>query len=910
MGLMSRMGEGVAKRPIVPFVILIIMTAAMAGVMVVSPPSFDMDEDSFRPDNDMMRAQTIISDSFSSTASVISLADARNAGGDIFSKDMFIQVLRYEMSLAEMQFTDVNGTDPDQYYSDLPMFRIISPVSAIAEGVVIALNITAVEMGDAVIELPKLSDFSGDHHGYIVAKYEKLIEVIEKLDTDYRTYKPESKLTDGPVATSIFLKGVAFTVLEYEPMLESLFTSDLKRLNMGDDGGLVSASGCMVYVMMMDSALEYIQDGEAGFEHDVMDVAKEFNGGNPGGLNIKAVGMESMMGEIGDMARNDIAQLLPIALIVMIVLLLIIYRDASDTLIALLGLVIAIIWTFGISSLAGVGMSTIAIAVPILILALGIDYSLHLVFRYREERSAGKSPAEAIATTMGSVGQALVLATVTTAIAFLSYLTSEMGALADFGLMCAIGIVCAFASMLLLIPTTQVLRDRRAEKKGKDPNEAKRYKRVEDESKDTLGKVAGVGGKLAAKSPWAVLGVIAVIVALCGYSATNLSYDFDMYDFIPEGTEAHDVITYLNDNYSTTTSTTSVLIFADPWDINTIRAIEDSLNNMADPQIRGIQYYSTTGPPDAEYLGTALMDLDKSLEDSLPESMMAYAPYHGAYIAAFDADGKLLPSATQSELDTLKDVVGIIGAGMALSSVVPAHGEDITRIILSMTTEIEGDNDAIVGMRDAVNAVCSPLADIGAEYVVTGQYVLMAATMIEMNKSQMTSLMITIILVILILTAVMYYTHRSFLLGAMATVPTLVSVIMVWGTMAAINMPLNVMTLTIASLAVGLGVTYGIHISNRYATEVKKNGLSAEEAIRKTMRETGKGVFAAAVTTVAGFGVMGFSKILPMYQFGIITALAIGFAYIGSIFVLPSLLVIWGRRASRKADAQDSPEDA
>jgi predicted RND superfamily exporter protein len=212
------------------------------------------------------------------------------------------------------------------------------------------------------------------------------------------------------------------------------------------------------------------------------------------------------------------------------------------------------------------------------------------------------------------------------------------------------------------------------------------------------------------------------------------------------------------------------------------------------------------------------------------------------------------------------------------------------------------------------------LDDVG-EHVTTGRLIIMAATMKEMNSSQMSSLFVTIAFVILILTAVMYYTHRSFLLGAMATIPTLISVVMVWGTMAAIGMPLNVMTLTIASLAVGMGVTYGIHISNRYATELIRNGLGAGDAIRKTMRETGKGVFAAVVTTVAGFGVMVFSKILPMYQFGIITALAIAFGYVGSVFVLPSMLVIWGKRAGPKlaerysgvktvtaADAEPAPE--
>ncbi|MCL2317698.1 MAG: MMPL family transporter, partial [Methanomassiliicoccaceae archaeon] len=178
----------------------------------------------------------------------------------------------------------------------------------------------------------------------------------------------------------------------------------------------------------------------------------------------------------------------------------------------------------------------------------------------------------------------------------------------------------------------------------------------------------------------------------------------------------------------------------------------------------------------------------------------------------------------------------------------------------------------------------------------------MAVTMTEMNNSQMTSLIMTIIVVLIILTIVMYFYHRSLVLGAMATIPTLISVIMVWGTMALMDIPMNVLTLTIASLTVGMGVTYGIHISHRYMGELRGSEISARDAIKKTTRETGKGVFAAALTTITGFGVFGFSKMLPFFQFGLITALAIGFSYLGAIFILPSMLTLWGERIKPKLD--------
>ena len=842
-----------AKRPIVPFAVLILITAASLGVLAANPLSFDMDEGSFMPDNEMTRASAIISASFTSSASVMSMVDGRTTGGDIFTKDMFLSILQYEQMLYDLEYTGADGSTENPY-NMMAGFRIVSPVSAVA------------------------STFTGP----------------ELLSADDAAIKKR--------AFDVFTG--AFPILGGGEIYLSLLTNDFVIDPVAET---VTASGCIISMMITDAGVELIQDGELGFERDVIGAAKAFNSVFLNNPRVIAVGMETMMKDIGSMAQDDISMLLPIALAVIFILLFLLYRDVPDTLVALLGLLIAIVWTFGISTVMGIGMSTIAIAVPILILALGIDYSLHLVFRYREERAARNEPKKAIGITMGSVGQALVLATATTAIAFLSYQTSALDALADFGLMCAIGIVCAFGAMMLLVPTTQVLRDRRAAKKGKDPDEAKRYKKEADPSKDTLGKVAGVGGAIAAKRPLAVLGVIALIVAMCGYSATNISYDFDMYEFIPSGTEAHDTIVYLSDNFAATTATTSVLIFGDPWNIDVIRAIEQSLYNMSGIPIRGVSYHGV-GPPDSEYIGTALKSIYDMLA-STPSLAPLYAVYHALYIASFDpTTGLLQPWATQPALKVLQSFIESIPdfAPLILSVVGEHNGAPITRIILKMTSDGGGSNEAILEMRDAVVAACQPLTDMGIKIVVTGQFVILAATMIEMNKSQMSALLITIALVMLILTLVMMYTHRSVFLGVMATIPTIISVIMVWGTMAALHMPLNVMTLTIASLAVGLGVTYGIHISNRYATDLRSGSMSAEDTIRKTMRETGKGVFAAALTTIAGFGVMGFSKILPLYQFGIITALAILFGYIGSIFVLPALLVLWGRYVRKK---QAEPKD-
>ena len=858
MGTAEKAGVRMVRRPIVPFAIILMITVASLGIIAVDPPSFSMNQKDFMPDDDMTRASAIISQAFTSPANVMCLVDAGNAGGDVLTKKVFIEVLGYERDLAALEYTDTDGNN-QSYGTSLTGFTIISPVSAITSAITGPLS------------------------------YDNMIAALSAM--------PDA-VADSAIKTAAAMV-LDPSMNSMASVLRATFTSD------ADLDTAITASGCMIIVMVPDNALDAIAGGQLGFERDVIGKASEF--GSSIGLKVRAAGMLSLVNSIGELAQKDIMMLLPIAMILIIVLLVLIYRDVADTLVGLLGLLIAIIWTFAIASLMGIAMSTIAIAVPILIMGLGIDYSLHLVFRYREERMSGKDPMESVAKTLGSVGEALMLATVTTVIAFLSYLTSAMSALADFGVMCAIGITCAFGVMLLLVPPVQVMRDRRAERKGKELSAQRRYRRTEGKGGDILGKISGVGGKMAAKNPWAVLGAVGLIIVLCGYSATNLSYDFNIYDFIPEGTEEYETINYLNDNYASANRSAEILIYGDGWDLETQKAIELALRNVeSGDEIDGILYQS--GIVYAEHLGTALGSVVQriAMVPMLPPVLGTM--YESLYSKVFDIHGRLLIDSPTLIMDFAMLKAFALGTpglnqlvAVTIAPFVGEHnGEPVTLVTLKMTNDVDGDNDAVIAMRDMVNEAFLPLADIGKDYVTTGQSLILASSMNEMNKSQMLSLFVTIAFVVVILTLFMYYTDRSWLLGAMATVPTLISVVMVWGTMAVMNMPLNVMTLTIASLAVGMGVTYGIHISHRYATELVTNDLAPGEAIVIATRETGKGVFAAALTTVAGFGVMGFSKILPMYEFGIITALAIGFGYIGSIFVLPSILMIWGKRAKPK----------
>jgi predicted RND superfamily exporter protein len=93
---------------------------------------------------------------------------------------------------------------------------------------------------------------------------------------------------------------------------------------------------------------------------------------------------------------------------------------------------------------------------------------------------------------------------------------------------------------------------------------------------------------------------------------------------------------------------------------------------------------------------------------------------------------------------------------------------------------------------------------------------------------------------------------------------------------------------------VGLGIAYSIHISSRYELELRRQG-DVWKAMRTTVTGTGGALLGSAATTVGGFGTLAFAILPILRQFGIITGLTIIYAFLASVFVLPSLLAIWTR---------------
>ncbi|MFO8133341.1 MAG: MMPL family transporter, partial [Thermoplasmatota archaeon] len=163
------------------------------------------------------------------------------------------------------------------------------------------------------------------------------------------------------------------------------------------------------------------------------------------------------------------------------------------------------------------------------------------------------------------------------------------------------------------------------------------------------------------------------------------------------------------------------------------------------------------------------------------------------------------------------------------------------------------------------------------------------------------SLIATVSIIAVLLTIVFYRLHGFLALGVITTIPVTLVTIWILATMFMLGVPLNIMTVTITALTVGMGVAYGIHVTHRFMEE-KEEQRDVDRAMHNTIKHTGGALFGSAATTMGAFSILSFSNILLLSRFGYITAIAIGYSFLVSVFVLPALLMLREKHQKKESE--------
>jgi uncharacterized protein len=594
-----------------------------------------------------------------------------------------------------------------------------------------------------------------------------------------------------------------------------------------------------------------------------------------GSLDVVPISEQIFADELLADMQAELPVLLGLAFLLIVGILFVTYRRVADVLLGLAGLVITIVWTYGIAVLLGpryLGitgvMSQISMMIPVLLIGLAIDYAIHLTARYREDLATGAAPTRAAHGAVVSVGGALVLATITTMVGFLTNVVSPMPPLRDFGLFVAGGVLSAFVVMLLLIPAARAVLDRHRFRRGT-------LKPAPTGAERGLGKVMVRAAVLAERRPVLTLAVAAVVTLAAGGAGTQVRTTFSQDDFIPDDSRIGQTLATMQELFGgDLDETTTVLVEGD----------------VATPEAANAMLAAQAGMADTTYVRTA----DGQAQASSPATAVAQLaanPMLAEQLGVLGFTGQgFAPDADVAAMYALARQ----SAPQLIGGVLSDDGQ-AARIAVATTAGQDGAEQ----LREGLAQDILPLQAAGLQTTIVSENLLFEEALDALTASQSRGIVITLFVALLVLVAFFWIRERRPLLGVIAMIPSALVVAWVAGSMWVLGLSFNVMTAMVASLAIGIGVPYGIHITNRFTEDLQRSP-TVDEAVRQTVVHTGGALVGSATTTAAGFGVLAFASLVPMQQFGIITALTIVYSLIAAVLIEPASLKLWADRQDRR----------
>ena len=638
-----------------------------------------------------------------------------------------------------------------------------------------------------------------------------------------------------------------------------------------------------------------------------------------GNIKVSGFSFGLLLGNEGDDFLEEIGILFGQAFLIILVVLAYIFfirprkgfnilksgrRTFSDLLLSLGAILLSIGWMQGAGTILGPGYLDIIGApnqvsqiAPIILIGLGVDYAIHFTSRYREEIGSGNTVSGSATSTLKSVGIALTLATLATIVGFLTNIVSPLPELKDFGILVSAGIFFAFFLVMTFVPAIRTLLDRRAEKKENINVDA-----FSSSGDSVLNKIAASSGIIPKK-----LKIFALILlfAISGYgyfSFTNLETIFEFTDFLPEDDPVVQTLGLLTDEFGGGFGeTTSVLIEGD--DLATPEAhnaLITSINNLSEKE--NIVVYA--GNVAAESVVATLGQLlaPQGAAPGAPPAMPDMA-----LLGSLGSFGVDLMSGAQG-IDALKvketgDVQGLyeylvdLDSEAFLATLYFNEDNVVTAQQVRITTSAGSLGAA--QLRDDIYDAFQPMSSLGISIAATNDAIVTQSVSDLISESQFQSLIFAILASMIFL--ILYYLIdiRKPFLGVITILPVVAIVMGTYLGMYFLDIPLNPVTSTLSGLAIGIGVPFVIHVTNRFRETLLITD-SPVDAVRTTLKTTGGSLFGSAFTTMAGFGILMTSSLKPFQQMGQVVVVALGFALVASILILPTLLVFWANYHNKK----------
>ena len=553
---------------------------------------------------------------------------------------------------------------------------------------------------------------------------------------------------------------------------------------------------------------------------------------------VYALGLPQIRAALSTLIVNDQVTLLPLSLAALLIALLFTLGRWEGMLLPLATAFTSVIWTLALMVVWGIPLNVITSVVPLLLVVVGSTQDIHLLSAFFAATRDGMNRTEAIDAMAAVTGLAVLLSFVTTCVGFLATALNNIQLLQEFALVASVGLLFNFVITTLLVPAVLVRGSARWQP-ARRRAAADRFQRFAQRLFDIVSR----------RRP-TVLALSWVLAVAAGAGATRLQVNNNTLDFFPGDAPIIAQSQHLHRELAGTQSFDIVLASGIEGTFERVRYLQ---------QIEQLQRYLDH---------TGHFDKTQSFVDIVKEI--------NRVMAGLAPDEHALP-----EEDAVVREFLLFGDAAHRR---PYVSGDLAQTRITVRHNITSSRQLEQAVAD-IHAFVAANIDPALRVSISGASILSQRAGDALAAGQAKSLLL-IVVAIYVIISILFVNLKA---GALALVPNILPIVILFGVMGFADIPLNTGTAMVAAIAVGICVDDTMHFLVRYNQEMAVRP-STDEAIRATLAAVARPMMSTSIALALGFGMLALSSFPPVVHFGLLGSLVILLALAANFVITPILL--------------------
>jgi len=540
-------------------------------------------------------------------------------------------------------------------------------------------------------------------------------------------------------------------------------------------------------------------------------------------------GLPFQLNTINDLIIRDLKVLMPFVALMILIVLYLSFGNLMNVILPLLSVGISTLWTLGFMATLKIPLTVITNTIPAILMAVGSAYAIHVICKYFEEKENDTNLRAQ--NSLSKVIAPVCLAALTTIIGFVSFIFgSYLIMIQQFGIFTSLGIFIAFIISITLIPAIL------GSIKYKETN-----KRQNLEFVNSLMERLGIW-VINHKKFVCIFGIIIGLGFLSGIPFIKTKVDF--LDYFKPKSSIRVTEGIMERNFGGSVPV-QILVKGDLQEPEVLNAIKE-LHNFLDT-LKGVHHPQS------------IIDLIEEMNDAMGEGKKIPDTREKISNLYFLLEGE----------ETLNQLINEDKTEGLIQAMTPgAYNKESEFVVKKIQEYIKSKNNHIY------------------QFEFTGSPLVYEHLNKSLLKSQLYSLVIAIVSIFICLV----FLTRSAINSLIGLIPIFLSLSMLFGSMGILRIPLDVATVLVGSICIGIGIDYSIHFLNRYYYERKNK--NSEMAILNTIKYTGSAIMVNVLTVMLGFLILIFSNLVPITRFGILLGITMLSSGLGATTLVPAIILL------------------